>query len=70
MFLFPQPQEVGATEGGLNWPFDMSRSWLIEGAELDNGMVRTLGIGLIVIVVVTFLLAALATVGWLVPPEW
>jgi hypothetical protein len=70
MFVFPQPADAAATEGGLSWPFDMSRSWLIGGTGLDTGAVRTLGIGLIAIVVVMFVLAALATVGWLVPAEW
>ncbi len=70
MFVFPQPQGAAATDGGLSWPFDMTRSWLIGGAGLDSGVVRTLGIGLVAIVVVTFLLAALATVGWLVPADW
>jgi len=70
MFVFPQPEAASATDTGLSWPFDLSRSWLIGGAGIDTGLVRTVGIGLIVIVVVTFGLAALATVGWLVPAEW
>jgi hypothetical protein len=70
MFVFPQPEGASATEGGLAWPFDMSGSWLIGGAVLDGGLVRTLGIGLILIVVGTFVLAALSTMGWLVPAGW
>lgn len=70
MFVFPHPEGAAATEGGLAWPFDMGGSWLINGAALDPGLVRMLGVGLIAIVVVASLLAALATVGWLVPAEW
>ena len=70
MFVVPQPEAASTTDAGLSWPFDLSRSWLIGGAGIDTGLVRTLGIGLIIVVVVTFGLAALATVGWLVPAGW
>lgn len=70
MFVFPQPTPATATPGGTQWPFDMGRSWLIEGAGLDAGMLRSLGIAVIVITLLTFLLAALSTVGVLVPTAW
>lgn len=70
MFVFPAPAEVTATAGGLAYPFDMGRSWLITGAGLDAGMVRTIGIAVMAATVVGFALTALATVGWLVPVTW
>jgi hypothetical protein len=70
MFVFPQPQPAAATAGGLAFPFDMGRSWLIGRAGLDPGLVRGAGIVLIGAVFVGSLLAALATVGLLVPAAW
>jgi hypothetical protein len=70
MFVFPVPQDAAATPGGLAYPFDMGRSWLIGNAGLDAGMIRTLGIAVMVVTFVGFLLAALSTLGWLVPAGW
>jgi hypothetical protein len=70
VFLFPHPEPATATAGGLAYPFDMDRSWLIGGAGVDAGLVRTAGIALMVIVFALSLLAALATVGLLVPAGW
>lgn len=70
MFLFPAPEAAPVTAGGLAYPFDMTRSWLITNAGLDAGLVRSVGIVVIVVTFVTFALAALATVGWLVPVGW
>jgi hypothetical protein len=67
MFVFPQP--AASTADAARWPFDMGRSWLIGGG-LDPGMVRALGVALIAVVLVGSLLAALATMGWLVPAGW
>jgi len=69
MFLFPQPSGAGATAGGMQWPFDMGRSWLISGG-LDGGMIKGIGIALIAVALATALLAALATVSLLVPSAW
>ena len=69
MFLFPQPSGAGATTGGMEWPFDMGRSWLIPGG-LDAGLIKAVGIALIVLALATALLAALATVSLLVPTAW
>jgi hypothetical protein len=68
MFLFPRP-EVGAA-GGPTWPFDMGDSWLITNVGLDPGLVRALGTAIIAAVLVGFALAALATIGFLVPSAW
>jgi hypothetical protein len=70
MFVFPQPEGAAATAGGTQWPFDMGSSWLISGAGIDAGLVRSVGVVLMAGVAVAFLLAALATVGLLVPGGW
>ena len=70
MFVFPAPEAAPATAGGLAYPFDMTRSWLIGSAGVDAGLVRSVGIALMMATLATFALAALATVGWLVPAGW
>ena len=70
MFVFPAPTEATATAGGLAYPFDMSRSWLITNVGLDAGMIRAAGIVVMTVTVVGFALTALSTVGWLVASEW
>lgn len=67
MFLIPAR---AATAGGPAWPFDMARSWAVTGAGLDLGVVRVIGAVLIAIVVGAFALAALSTVGIMVPTGW
>jgi hypothetical protein len=67
MFAVPAP---AATEGRPDWPFDMARSWAINGAGLDLTVVRAVGLALIAVVVLGFALAALATVGIVVPSGW
>jgi len=68
MFVFPQPDPAAA--GSTAWPFDMGGSWLIGGAGLDIGLVRTVGMALMVVVFAGFTLAALASVGVVVPAGW
>lgn len=68
MLVFPQPET--ATAGGTEWPFDMGRSWLISGVGLDAGLVRNVGVVVMVAVFAGFLLTALSTVGILVPTSW
>ena len=67
MFAVPAP---AATEGGADWPFDMARSWAINGAGLDLNVVRTVGVALIAVVVAGFSLAALSAVDIVVPSGW
>lgn len=67
LFVFPQPQASAAAAGGLSWPFDMARSWLVTGAGFDVPLVRVVGIALMAVVFLGFVLAALSTVGLLVP---
>lgn len=70
MFVFPTPEAASATAGGLAYPFDMGRSWLIANVGLDAGLVRGLGIVVMAVTFAGFSLAALATVGWVVPVGW
>ena len=68
MFAVPRPATAAATDG-LAYPFDLSQSWLVN-AGLQAGAIRTIGIGLVVVIVVGYLLAAFSTVGLLVPEGW
>ena len=70
VFLFPQPEPATATADSLAYPFDMDRSWLIGRAGLEAGLVRTVGSVLMAVVFALSVLAALATVGLLVPAGW
>jgi hypothetical protein len=70
MFVFPKPASPNAALGGSGYPFDFGRSWLIRRPGLDEGLVRLIGTGLMVVVFVLCLLAALSTVGVVVPTGW
>ena len=70
MFVFPQPDAAGTSAGAAAWPFDMADSWLIRDRGLDIGLVRGAGLVLMVAVVVGFALAAICTIGVLVPAGW
>jgi hypothetical protein len=72
MFVFPTPTPAAATAtaGGLAYPFDMGRSWLATGHGLDAGTIRTIGMAVMALTFVGFALAAMATLGWLVPAAW
>lgn len=65
-FAVPAP----AAESGTEWPFDMAKSWAVTRAGVPQGTVRIVGIVLIAIVVAGSALAALSTVGVLVPAGW
>lgn len=70
MFVFPKP-EGGSDEAGVSeYPFDFGRSWLIRRAGLDAGATRTIGLVVMMLTFATSLLAALATVGFIVPVDW
>ena len=70
MFVFPQAEAASATAGGLAYPFDMGRSWLITALGLDGALVRTIGLVIMVSVVALSMLAALSTIGVLIPATW
>jgi hypothetical protein len=67
LFVMPAP---AATADGPEWPFDMTRSWLVSGPGLDVNVVRVIGVALIGVVAIGFVLAGLATVGIVVPSSW
>lgn len=66
-YLTPAPPR---TADGPEWPFEMSRSWLVTALGLEPAMVRSLGTVLIVATIALFVAAALATLGWVVPVSW
>ena len=66
-FVVPKPEPAGATGGGMAWPFDLGGSWLVGRIGLDGRIVRGAGAALAAVTVVTSFLAALATIGILVP---
>lgn len=70
MFIFPQPEPAGTTAGGIAYPFDMGRSWLIGAAGIDIEWIRTIGLAVMVATFAGFILAALSTVGVPVPAGW
>ena len=63
-YLTPAPPR---TAGGPEWPFEMTRTWLLSGIGLDPALVRTVGTALVIVTIALLLAAALATAGWLVP---
>jgi hypothetical protein len=69
MFAVPRPATRPATANGVDYPFDIARSWAVN-AGLDAGLLRIIGVALVATVVVGFVLAGLATVGLMVPAGW
>lgn len=66
LFLVPSP----ATEGGPEWPFEIAKAWPVTSAGLDVNLVRSVVVVLVVVLIAAFVLAALSTVGIIVPTEW
>ena len=69
-FVVPTPEPARTTGGEMDWPFDIGRSWPVTRLGLDAGIVRGTGRALTAVTAVTSLLAALATIGLLVPTDW
>jgi hypothetical protein len=67
LFLVPAP---ATGTGGREWPFDLGRSWPVTKASLDPGLARLIATFLIVVIAGAFALAALATLGLVVPSGW
>lgn len=67
LFLVPAPEPPSGGRGP-RWPFDLGRSWLVVLAGAHRG--RRMAIGLILLVVATSALAAVATVGLLPAAAW
>ena len=59
-FLSPRPP---ATATGPQWPFDLAQSWLLTPAGIGEPALRALGVGLLLVIMVAFAVAAMATVG-------
>ena len=70
MFVFRRPDPAQAKPDAAPWPFDLSTSWLITRGGLPEAAVVGLSRALIVVTFAVSLLAALATLGWLVPAGW
>lgn len=65
MFAFPRPAGSGA-----DYPYDLGQSWFVTGAGVDVGIVRVIGIALVIAVVLGFALSALSALGIVVPTAW
>jgi hypothetical protein len=63
-YLTPAPPR---TAGGPEWPFELTRSWLVTALQVDPELVRLLGVSLASVTVVILVAVALATAGWIVP---
>ena len=70
MFLFPKPAPSATGKPTTDWPFDLRTSWLAARVGSGPGMFVAVGRGLAVVTFVLSTLAALATVGILVPAAW
>lgn len=66
-FISPAPAR---TADGPEWPFELTRSWLVTGLQLDPALVRPFGAGLALTATALLVLAGMATAGWLVPTSW
>jgi hypothetical protein len=69
-FVVPTPEPAKATGSGMEWPFDLGRGWPVSRIGLDARIARGAGVALTTVTVVTSLMAALATIGILVPVDW
>lgn len=63
-YLSPAPP---ATAGGPQWPFDMTKSWLVTQVGLTPSGVTLLGTVLVSLTVIGFGLSALGAAGWILP---
>jgi hypothetical protein len=66
-YLTPAPPK---TADGPEWPFELTRSWLVTGLQLDPAVARSLGVALVAVTVALLVAAGLATASWLVPSGW
>jgi len=70
MFVFPKPDPAKAKPGSPPWPFDLATSWLVTRRGMASGAVVGVGRALVAFTFAVSMLAALATLGWLVPGGW
>lgn len=66
LYLVPAPTPAG-DRPGPRWPFDLGRSWLVALAGARRG--RRVAVALLAAIVMSSILAALATVG-ILPAAW
>lgn len=69
MFVFPKPERGRTYSGTSEYPFDFGRSWLVRRAGIEAGVVRSGGTVLMAAVFAVLVLAALATIGVVVPAD-
>jgi hypothetical protein len=69
LFVVPAPAPP-AGRGGHEWPFDLARSWLATRAGLAARHIRWVAMALIGLTITAFVIAALATIGLIVPTDW
>jgi hypothetical protein len=65
-FATPVPA-TPAPAGGMEYPFDVNEAWLVTSRIADVSIVRVLVWALVAVTVIGYLLAALSTVGIVVP---
>ncbi len=70
MFVFPKPASPNDDFGGSGYPFDFARSWLVRRQGLDLGLVSRIGVVVMAVTFALSTLAALSTVGIVVPSDW
>ena len=66
-FVSPRPP---ATAGGPPWPFALESSWAVTTLGLDPAVARLLGAALVVLVIGSFALAAIGSLGVLPAAVW
>lgn len=66
-YLTPAPPR---SADGPQWPFELTRSWLVTGLHLDPDVVRAVGVALASGTVALLVAAGLCAAGWLVPSSW
>jgi hypothetical protein len=66
-YISPAPPR---TAYGPEWPFAMSKSWLIPSLGVSPEIVRTVGIALVLLTLVTLVGAGLAAIGLVIPQAW
>ncbi len=70
MFVFPKPDSPNGGAGSVGYPFDFARSWLVTRLGRELRLVSRIGIALMVVTFALCVLAALSTVGLIVPTDW
>ena len=66
-YLTPPPPR---TAGGPEWPFELTRSWLVTGFAVDPGVARSAGAMLVIVTAILLVAAGLSTLGIGIPVSW